>query len=45
MQRGEVSPDTPTKDSDDLLDFLNGRKTKIGKRALNRLNLALAHLE
>jgi hypothetical protein len=44
-KRGEVSPDIPTNDSKDLCDYINGRKNKIGKRALNRLNLALAHLD
>jgi hypothetical protein len=44
-KRGEVSPDIPTNDSKDLYDYINGRKNKIGKRALNRLNLALAHLD
>ena len=39
--RGEVSPNGNNKQDDDMLDYLNGRKTKITKRALNKINLAL----
>ena len=40
--RGEVSPGTT---DEDLLSHINNRKTKISKKALNKLNLALNNLD
>jgi predicted transcriptional regulator len=40
--RGEISPGVPNKD---LSEYINGRKTKISKRALNKLNMALNHID
>jgi len=40
--RGEVSPGTT---NPDLLQHINNRKTKISKRALNKLSMALNHLD
>lgn len=43
--RGETSPHSKSKKTDELTDYLNGRKEKITKRALNKINLALSHLD
>ena len=40
--RGEVSPGTT---NPDLLQHINNRKTKISKKALNKLSMALNHLD
>lgn len=40
--RGQVSNG---QSNDDMLNYLNGRKTKISKRALNKLNLALSLID
>lgn len=43
--RGEISPGQVSNSSTDLLNHINGRKTKISKRALNKLNLALSLID
>ncbi len=40
--RGEISPGNT---NEDLLSHINNRKTKISKKALNKLNLALNNLD
>jgi len=40
--RGEVSPGTKNQD---LLHHINSKKTKISKRALGKLNMALNHID
>ncbi len=40
--RGEISPGQT---NDDLVNHINGRKTKITKKAINRLNMALNHID
>lgn len=43
--RGEVSPHSKTNASNDMFEYVNGRKTKITKRALNKLNLAMSLID
>jgi len=43
---GNVSPNNDVSIRDnDLLEYINQRKGRVGKRALNKLNLALTHLD
>lgn len=43
--RGEISPNHKSDKSNELFEYVNGRKTKITKRALNKLNLAMSLID
>ena len=42
---GQVSRGIKSNKSDDMYEYVNGRKTKITKRALNKLNLAMSLMD
>lgn len=43
--RGEISPNKKSSQQEDLLNHISSRKTKISKKALNKINLAMSLMD